>query len=940
MSDNDVSNQTGAQPMAEKKLDWKDTLNLPRTDFPMKAQLSQKEPETLKKWETADIYKKILDNHDRQEPYILHDGPPYANGNIHLGTALNKILKDFIVKSKAMAGFYSPYVPGWDCHGLPIEHKVDQQLGSRKRSMSQIEVREECRKYAEKFLSLQREDFKRLGIFGAWEEPYTTLNPEYEATVIRFFNSFVKKGNVYRKKRPVYWCISCQTALAEAEVEYADHSSPSITVKFALKDLPPFLKKYSGREIFVLIWTTTPWTIPANLAIALHPDFDYALFEMNSELYIAASALLPAIAALNNSTFSKLEEFKGRDLAGCKARHPLYDRDSLLINTHYVLLDQGTGCVHTAPGHGQDDYNAGIAHQLDIYSPVGPAGLFDDSTGPYQGLQVFKANERIVEDLRQCGSLLHSGAITHSYPHCWRCKKPVIFRATEQWFIAMDTAQLRGKALAAIKGVNWLPPWGEERISSMIENRPDWCISRQRDWGVPLPAFFCTSCAEPLLNAAVIANVERIFSEQGSNSWYQRDAAEFLPPGTACAHCGGRDFAKGKDILDVWFESGSSHGILQSRAGHSWPADMYLEGGDQYRGWFHSSLLVGISALEAAPYRAVITHGWVLDADGRAMHKSLGNVIEPQSIIKDKGAEILRLWAAMVNYQEDVRFGDEMLSRLSESYRKIRNTWRFMLGVLSDFAPERDKVPAAALGETDGYILQKLEETKARVLQAYHDFEFHAIFHAMFNFFTVDLSAFYLNIQKDNLYCNRTDAPERRAAQQTVFTLLRESLLLMAPILSFTCEEAWAFVPDHPGKEPFIHLARFPETGNAGRKPVAEAHWGKIMAVRDRILKEIETARAARLIGDSLEADIEITAAGDDEKLLRENSGLFKTILVVAALNVQSGAAEKIIVRKAGGRKCPRCWNWVEGAPADSTHPELCPRCAETIKESTGDDKK
>ncbi len=917
--------------MSEKKMDWKDTLNLPRTDFPMKAQLSQKEPETLKKWEAAAIYEKILDDHAKQEPYILHDGPPYANGNIHLGTALNKILKDFVVKSKSMEGFYSPYIPGWDCHGLPIEHEVDQKLGSRKKSMSQLQVREECRQYAEKFLDLQRADFKRLGVFGAWDKPYTTLDPAYETTVIRFFNSFVRKGNVYRKKRPVYWCLSDRTALAEAEVEYHDHTSPSITVKFSLRQLPPFLNEYAGRAVSVLIWTTTPWTIPANLAIAAHPDFDYALFEMKGELYIAASALLPAIAALNGDPYTKLKEFKGHELDGLRARHPLYDRDSLLINTNYVLLDQGTGLVHTAPGHGEDDYHAGVAHDLDIYSPVNPDGRFDETTGPYRGLQVFEANERIVEDLRRNGSLLHAGSITHSYPHCWRCKNPVIYRATAQWFIAMDQASLRGNALAAIKGVKWLPAWGEERISSMIENRPDWCISRQRDWGIPLPAFFCKKCNEPLLDPAAIENVEKAFAAGGSNSWYSKEAAEFLPAGTACPKCGSKEFDKGKDILDVWFESGSSHGILQSRAGHRWPADMYLEGGDQYRGWFHSSLLVGVSAMAAAPYRAVITHGWVLDAEGRAMHKSLGNVIEPQSIIKDKGAEILRLWAAMVNYQEDVRFSDEILLRLGESYRKIRNTWRFMLGVLADFSPRRDAPPASALGETDRYILQRLQETKARVLQAYHDFEYHAIFHVLFNFFTVDLSAFYLNIQKDNLYCNRLDAPERRAAQQTVFTLLRETLLLMAPILSFTCEEAWGYVPDYPGKKPFIHLERFPQGGEPLSPAVDAARWERIMAIRDRILKEIESARAARLIGDSLEAEIEITAAGDDESLLRADSELFKTILVVAGLTVRKGKGEKITVRKATGRKCPRCWNWVTDASTDPVNPELCPRCAAAV---------
>lgn len=911
--------------MSDKKLEWKDTLNLPRTDFPMKAQLSQKEPEMLKKWQDAGIYERILESRAGCEPYILHDGPPYANGNIHLGTALNKILKDFVVKSRTMAGFYSPYVPGWDCHGLPIEHKVDQKLGSRKKSMTQLQVREECRLYAEKFLDSQRADFQRLGVFGDWQRPYTTLDHEYEATVIRFFNSFVRKGNVYRKKRPVYWCISCRTALAEAEVEYHDHASPSITVKFALREFPPLLKEYTGRAVSVLIWTTTPWTIPANLAIAVHADFDYALFEMKGELYIAAAALLPAIAALNNDTFSKLREFKGRELNGLKARHPLFDRDSLLINTDYVLLDHGTGCVHTAPGHGEDDYRAGVTHGLDIYSPVQADGRFDETAGPYAGLPVFEANARIVEDMRANGSLLHGGSISHSYPHCWRCKKPVIYRATAQWFIAMDQAGLRAKALNAIRDAAWLPAWGQERIASMIANRPDWCISRQRDWGVPLPAFFCKNCEEPLLDPAVVENVERSFAAAGSNSWYSREAGDFIPAGTACRACGGGEFAKGRDILDVWFESGSSHGILQQRPGHRWPADMYLEGGDQYRGWFHSSLLVGVSALGGAPYRAVITHGWVLDAEGKTMHKSLGNAIEPQDIIKDRGAEILRLWSAMVNYQEDVRLGAEMLQRLSESYRKIRNTWRFMLGVLADFDPRRDTVPAAAMDESDRYTLQRLQEVKARVLQAYRDFEYHAIFHSMFNFFTNDLSAFYLNFQKDNLYCNRTAAPQRRASQQVVFTLLRETLLLMAPILSFTCEEAWAFLPDHAGKAASIHLERFPEVDEELRHGVDSGRWERIMTLRDRLLKEIEAARAQKRIGDSLEAAVEVVASGDDEKFLRENSELFRTILVIAGLDVRGGEEETITVRKAGGRKCPRCWNWVT---PDPVHPELCPRCA------------
>ena len=922
--------------MSEKKMEWKDTLNLPRTDFAMKAQLSQREPEALKKWAAAGIYERILESRAGGEPYILHDGPPYANGNIHLGTAMNKILKDFVVKSRTMAGLYSPYVPGWDCHGLPIEHKVDQQLGERKKGMSQLEVREECRRYAERFLNLQREDFKRLGVFGDWERPYTTLDHEYEATVIRFFNSFVRSGSVYRKKRPVYWCLHCRTALAEAEVEYHDHASPSITVKFPLRGLPPVLAEFAGRPVSVLIWTTTPWTIPANLAIAVHPEFDYALFEMEGERYIAAAALLPAVAALNGSTVKKVKEFKGRELDGLKARHPLYDRDSLLITTDYVLLDQGTGCVHTAPGHGEDDYHAGIARGLDIYSPVGPDGRFDETVGAYAGLQVFQANARIVADLKANGSLLHAGTISHSYPHCWRCKNPVIYRATAQWFIAMDHAGLRERALEAIRGASWLPAWGEERIASMVAGRPDWCISRQRDWGVPLPAFFCRQCGEPLLDEAAVANVEKAFAAEGSNSWYRRDAAEFVPAGTACAACGGGEFEKGRDILDVWFESGSSQGILQQRPGHRWPADMYLEGGDQYRGWFHSSLLVGVSALGASPYRAVITHGWVLDAEGKTMHKSLGNAIEPQDIIRESGAEILRLWSAMVNYQEDVRLGKEMLQRLSESYRKIRNTWRFMLGVLADFDPARDAVPVSAYGETDRYILARLQEVKARALRGYEEFEYHAVFHALFNFFTSDLSAFYLNVQKDNLYCSRPGAPARRACQQAVFTLLRETLLLMAPILSFTAEEAWGFLPGWPGKEPFIHLARFPQVDEALRNGVDAGRWERIMALRDRLLKEIEAARAAKLIGDSLEADIEaVLPEGEEAALLRADAGLFRTLLVVAGLTVRAGAAEKVSVRKAAGRKCPRCWNWVAAPPA-GPHPELCPRCADAVAAGEG----
>jgi len=911
---------------------WKDTLTLPRTAFPMKAQLGRKEPEIIRQWQESDIYHRILEARREGPLFILHDGPPYANGHIHLGHALNKILKDFIIRIRSMQGHRAPFIPGWDCHGLPIEHQVDQKLGKRKADLPVAEFRKICREYALRYLDLQRQGFIRLGVLGDWENPFMTLQKEYEAGIIKYFKSFVEAGNVYRKKKPVYWCTHCQTALAEAEVEYHDHSSHSITVRFPLPDPPDFLKPFAGEGLAVLIWTTTPWTIPANLAIALHPDSEYAVFEMGGERLIAAKRLIPVIAETAGKDYRILTEFQGSRLEGAKARHPLFDRDSLLITADYVMLDQGTGCVHTAPGHGDEDYQSGLRYGLEIFSPVGDDGRFDSSAGPYEGLHVNEGNEAVLKDLEEGGFLLHSDAYPHSYPHCWRCRNPLIFRATSQWFISMDTADLRNRAMEATRGVEWLPEWGRERMLSMLENRPDWCISRQRDWGVPIPAFFCEQCGEPLLDPSAIDLVHDIFAAEGSESWYTRAVTDFLPAGTSCSSCGGTEFRKGMDILDVWFESGSSISVLENRDDHEFPSHVYLEGGDQFRGWYHSALLVALSAKGASPYRTVVTHGWALDHEGKAMSKSIGNVIPPQKIVDSHGAEILRLWVAMANYREDIRLGDEIISRVTESYRKIRNTWRFMLGVLKDFDPRKHSLDKSNLRETDLFILARFEEVKEHILSAYDQYDTHVVFHSLANFFSIDLSSFYLNFSKDNLYCNPENAPERRATQAAIYHILRDSLLLMAPILVFTSEEAWQHLPGQENTEDSIHLHIFPNLRKDLRDRVDGRRWEAIMSVREIALKELEEARQRGEIGDSLEAGVTITLNSEKAPLLESMEELFSEILVVADVSFARGEDTGVSVIPFQGRKCPRCWKRFAESTASSTHPELCPRCGRVVE--------
>ena len=916
------------------KPDFKSTLNLPQTAFSMKAKLAQKEPEMLRRWTAMDLYGRILKKRGNSPTFVLHDGPPYANGRIHLGTALNKILKDFIVKTKTMQGYLAPYLPGWDCHGLPIEIHVDKLLGAQKKDMSIIAIREECKKYALKFIDIQREEFVRLGVFGEWPAPYLTMNPVYEADVLRCLAAFFSSGNVYKGLRPVHWCPHCQTALAEAEIEYKDRSSPSIYVKFPLlSGLSAKFPVLAGKRVSILIWTTTPWTLPANLAIAFQPDYEYAAVEVGEEVYILAKRLLPVVAEeLGFKAPRVLTAFPGKEMDRLKARHPWIDRDSLLVLANYVTLEDGTGCVHTAPGHGHEDYLTGIAYSLDIYTPVDHEGKFVPQVERYGGQNVFAANPLITADMAKDGTLLKEGKITHSYPHCWRCKNPVIFRATSQWFISMDQSNLRQKALDAVKKVNWIPPWGEERIANMMSARPDWCISRQRKWGVPIPAFECHSCGTILASAEITMRVADIFSREGSNSWFTRGVDELLPAGTKCPQCGSGRFEKENNILDVWFESGASHSVLGLRPDLPWPSDVYIEGHDQYRGWFNSSLIVGVGAKGASPYRTCITHGFILDEQGRAMSKSLGNFIEPGEIISKDGAEVLRLWVAMLNYKEDARFGPEILERLKDAYRKIRNTWRFILGNISDFSPDREKVKSENLLLLDRWALQKTAEVGRRILKAYEEYEYHTVFHSIYSYFTVELSAFYLDVLKDRLYCSAKGSLLRKSAQTALFEILRTTLILMAPVLPFTTEEAWESLPPFDGKEDSIHLECFPSLEGHWLNEEVGREMDRLIALREAVLKELEKAREEKLIGNSLEAQVHLSVPPPEQALVRKYEGDLAALFIVSSVVSEPAPEFAVHVFRAPGAKCQRCWNYSLQVGQSRDYPELCRRCEDVVR--------
>ncbi|MCF8055340.1 MAG: isoleucine--tRNA ligase [Desulfocapsa sp.] len=933
-------------------MDYRDTLNLPQTKFKMKANLNQREPLYLKRWEKEDLYG-MLQEHAQDKPlYVLHDGPPYANGHIHLGTAFNKILKDIILKSRRLAGFQAPYIPGWDCHGLPIEHNVDQELGEKKNSIPKLSKRGACRKYAERWIKTQKEEFKRLGVIGDWDRPYLTMNYDYQASIAGEFNKFLLSGSVIRNKKPVYWCSTCTTALAEAEVEYYDHSSPSIYVRFPveedLSDIDPAL---AGDKVSVVIWTTTPWTLPANLAVAFHPDFDYAAVNVGDETLILAKEMVEsAMEEMKISNYSVAATFSAKGLENRKCRHPFMDRDSLMVLANYVTLEAGTGCVHTAPGHGADDYLTGLRYDLEIFSPVDSEGRYTEEAAQYAGQQVPEVNKTINSDMAASGALLHEDVIVHSYPHCWRCKKPVMYRATPQWFISMEINDLQKKALVEIENVKWTPSWGMQRIHSMVENRPDWCLSRQRTWGVPITVVSCVSCGEVVKDEALVARIDELFREEGADAWFRHELSDFLPAGTTCVSCGASEFKKEEDILDVWFDSGTSHAaVCEARKELRSPADLYLEGSDQHRGWFQSSLLTSVGTRGHAPYKGVLTHGYVVDGQGKKMSKSIGNVVAPGEVIEKFGAEILRLWVSSEDYRDDVKVSDDILKQVADSYRKIRNTIRYMLGNLTDFNPESHSVAFEEMEEIDRWALGKFEELREKVTAAYDQYEFHPIHQALNYFCGTTMSAFYLDILKDRLYCSGTDSPLRRSAQTVLHEILGGLLKLMSPVLTFTTAEAWESfkgLDENAPLEESIFFTEFPSPVPERRDPAQEERWGKLIRVRSEITKALETARREKIVGHPLEAEVLLEIEGEWTDFIKEEWAQVKDVCIISALTPcadRSSLADlafhvseeipglAVAVRAAKGEKCERCWTRSTFVGTDAEHPQLCLRCLQVV---------
>ncbi|MFZ5597911.1 MAG: isoleucine--tRNA ligase [Bacillota bacterium] len=926
-------------------MDYAKTLNLPRTDFPMRGNLPEREPEILKFWEDIDIYNMVNRKNSGKPKFILHDGPPYANGHIHLGHSLNKILKDIIIKYHTMSGYDSPYVPGWDTHGLPIEQQAIKALGINRHQVDPVEFRKKCRDYALKFVEIQREEFKRLGVRGDWSNPYLTLMPHFEAVQIGVFGEMARRGYIYKGLKPVYWCASCETALAEAEVEYNEKQSHSIYVRFPVSKGGGVIP---GENTYVVIWTTTPWTLIANQAICLHPDYDYVLARLGGAGYVVARDLLDSFMEATGLAGPEiLKEMKGKELEGVVCRHPFADRLSPVILGDHVTLEAGTGCVHTAPGHGHEDYLVGLKYKLPVFSPVDGRGRFTDEAGDFAGQKYHEADKAIVDKLADEGYLLSGGKIRHQYPHCWRCKNPLFFRATDQWFASIEG--FRQAALDAIKEIKWIPSWGEDRIHNMVANRGDWCISRQRTWGVPIPIFYCSGCGKEIIDDRTITHLQGLFREHGSDVWFAREAGDLIPPGYVCPHCGSGSFTKETDIMDVWFDSGISHlGVLEQPEiwpGLAWPADLYLEGSDQHRGWFNSSLSTSVAVRGVAPYKAVLTHGFVVDEQGRKMSKSLGNVVDPLKVISQMGADILRLWVSSADYRGDLAVSPAILKQMTESYRKIRNTCRFLVGNLYDFDPAADSVPYGDLPEIDRWALLRLQKTVAKVLSAYRDYEYHVVYHAIHNFCTVDMSALYLDIIKDRLYTSAPASVERRAAQTVMREVLEDLTLLLAPVLAFTSEEIWRYVPVKGNEKPVsVQLCQMPTVNGDYLDPELEKKWDRLLEIRAVVTRALEGARKDRIIGNSLEASVDLFASGETYDFLANMRDELATLFIVSGVSLVNGRPPEgavrdeeleglgVVVKRAGGAKCERCWNYHTGVGGDADHPTLCPRCASVVR--------
>lgn len=928
-------------------MDYNKTLNLPKTDFPMRASLPQREPEFLKKWNENDQYKKLMDYNEGKPLFVLHDGPPYANGDIHIGHALNKTLKDFIVRYKNMTGFKSPFVPGWDTHGLPTELAARKKAGiTAESNISDLELRKICRDTALGYVNLQRESFKRMGIIAEWDNPYITLKKEFEQEQIKVFANMASKGYIYKGLKPVYWCSDCNTALAEAEIEYAEDPCHSIYVKFKVTE--DFGKLTAlGAELdktYFVIWTTTTWTLPANVAICVGPNYEYSVLKANGEYYVMATDLAPvAMADAGITDYETVGIIRGDELEYMKTAHPFIDRTSLVIVGDHVTLESGTGCVHTAPGHGVDDFIVCKKYpEIPIVVPVDNKGVLTEEAGQFAGLTTEEANKPIAEYLDKIGALFALKKIKHQYPHCWRCHKPVIFRATSQWFCSVD--DFKDAAVKAAEDVKWYPEWGKDRLQSMVLERADWCISRQRKWGVPIPVVYCKDCGKEIIDDGVMQKVSDIFGKEGSDAWYAHDAEYFLPEGFKCPHCGkSNGFEKESDIMDVWFDSGSSHAaVCRKRPYLKWPADVYLEGADQYRGWFQSSLLTSVAAGDGAPYKQIITHGWTVDGEGRKMSKSLGNGIAPQEIISKYGADILRLWVASADYHADIRISPEILKQISDNYRKLRNTARYCLGNLYDFDPDNDMVSNDELEELDKYALMKLDEVIAIARKGYDEYEYHTTAHALHNFCVVDMSNFYFDVLKDRLYTTAPDSKSRRAAQTVLYKVLDALTLILTPILAFTCDEIWTAMKHDKSRNPEgplfnnIPTADYIETDEA-----FIAKWDRIHEIRTDVQKALELARNEKVIGKPLEAKVTLYADGELADFLKSELESLPEIFITSAVEIADGEGEfkgdvkglSITVNKADGKKCERCWKFSDTVGQDSEHPTLCAHCAETMKQ-------